>query len=33
MKKDEPWKWDNKKTKLFEKIKKKFTEEPILKIY
>ncbi len=33
IKKNEPWKWDSGKTELFEKIKKKFTEEPILKIY
>src|SRR6266702_8957523 len=32
-KKDKPWKWDSRKTKLFRKIKKKFTEELILKIY
>ncbi len=32
-KKDELQKWDNKKTKLFKKIKKKFIKEPILKIY
>ena len=32
-KKDEPRKWDNKKIELFKKIKKKFIEEPILKIY
>ena len=33
IKKDKPWKWDNKKIKLFKKIKKKFTKELILKIY
>ena len=33
IKKDELWKWDSKKIKLFKRIKKKFTEEPILKIY
>ena len=33
IKKDELWKWDNEKIKLFKKIKKKFTKEPILKIY
>ena len=32
-KKDEPWNWDSKKIELFEEIKKKFTKEPILKIY
>jgi len=32
-KKDELWKWDNEKTKLFKRIKKKFTKEPILRIY
>ncbi len=32
-KKDELWKQDSEKTKLFKKIKKKFTEKPILKIY
>jgi len=32
-KKNELWKWDDKKTKLFEKIKKKFIEKQILKIY
>ncbi len=32
-KKDKLWKWDNEKIKLFKKIKKKFTKEPILKIY
>ncbi len=33
MKKDELWRWDNEKTKLFKKIKEKFTKELILKIY
>ena len=33
IKKDKLWRWDNKKIKLFEKIKKKFIEELILKIY
>ena len=33
IKKDKPWKWDNKKMELFGKIKKKFIKEPILKIY
>ncbi len=33
IKKNELWKWNNKKIKLFGKIKKKFTKEPILKIY
>ncbi len=33
IKKDKLWRWDNKKTKLFKKIKKKFTEKLILKIY
>ena len=33
IKNNELWKWDNEKTKLFKKIKKKFTKEPILKIY
>src|SRR6266702_6548530 len=32
-KKDKPWKWDSGKIKLFKRIKKKFTKEPILKIY
>ncbi len=32
-KKDELWKWDSKKIKLFKKIKKRFIKEPILKIY
>src|SRR5271170_2963522 len=32
-KKDESWNWNDKKIILFKKIKKKFTEEPILKIY
>ena len=32
-KKDELWKWDNDKRKLFKEVKEKFTEEPILKIY
>jgi hypothetical protein len=33
IRKDELWKWDSEKIKLFEKIKKKFIKEPILKIY
>ena len=32
-KKNKLWRWDNKKTELFKRIKKKFTKEPILKIY
>jgi transposase InsO family protein len=32
-KKNEPWNWDNEKSKLFREVKEKFTEEPILKIY
>ena len=32
-KKDEPQNQDSKKTELFKEIKKKFTKEPILKIY
>jgi len=32
-KKNKLWKWNNKKSKLFKKIKKLFTEKPILKIY
>ena len=31
--KDKNWKWDKKQKKLFKKIKNKFTEELILKIY
>ena len=33
MKKDKLWNWNNKKLKLFRRIKKKFIKEPILKIY
>ncbi len=33
MKKDELWRQDSEKTKLFKKIKKKFIKKPILKIY
>src|SRR6266702_216593 len=33
MKKDEPWKWDNDKKRLFKEVKEKFMEEPILRIY
>src|SRR6266702_3474819 len=33
MKKDEPWKWDDNKKRLFKEIKEKFIEELILKIY
>jgi len=32
-KKDELWRWDDGKIELFKKIKKKFIEELILKIY
>src|SRR6266702_4315012 len=32
-KKDELWKWDNDKKRLFKEVKEKFTKEPILKIY
>ena len=32
-KKDEPWKWDNNKKRLFKEVKEKFMEEPILRIY
>ena len=32
-KKDELWKWDDDKKRLFKEVKEKFTEEPILKIY
>src|SRR6266702_6933533 len=32
-KKDKPWRWDDNKKRLFKKVKEKFTEEPILKIY
>jgi len=33
IKKDELWKWDDDKVKLFKEIKKKFTKGPILRIY
>jgi len=33
MKKDELWKWDNDKKRLFKEVKEKFTKELILKIY
>ena len=33
MKKNKLWIWNDKKSKLFQKIKKKFTKKPILKIY
>src|SRR6266704_6057979 len=33
IKKDEPWKWDNNKKKLFKEVKEKFIKELILKIY
>src|SRR6266568_4672747 len=33
IKKDELWKWDNNKVRLFKEVKEKFTKEPILKIY
>jgi len=32
-KKNEFWSWENQKKKLFKKIKEKFTEKPILKVY
>src|SRR6266568_6921398 len=32
-KKDEPWKWDDDKKRLFKEVKEKFIEEPILRIY
>ena len=33
MKKDELWKWDNNKARLFKEVKEKFIEELILKVY
>src|SRR6266702_8184446 len=33
MKKDELWKWDNDKARLFKEVKQEFIREPILKIY
>src|SRR6266700_7958662 len=33
IKKDEPWKWDNDKKRLFKEVKEKFIKELILKIY
>ena len=33
IKKNKLWNWDNQKKELFEKVKKEFTKEPILKIY
>src|SRR6266702_4716234 len=33
IKKDELWKWDDNKVRLFKEVKRKFTEELILKIY
>ena len=33
IKKDEPWKWNNNKARLFKEVKQEFTKEPILKIY
>src|SRR6266571_4992550 len=33
IKKDEPWKWDDDKARLFKEVKEKFIKEPILKIY
>src|SRR6266700_6954816 len=33
IKKDEPWRWDNDKKRLFKEIKEKFIKELILKIY
>jgi len=33
MKKDELWSWNEQKSKLFQEVKIKFTEKPILKIY
>src|SRR6266702_4186946 len=32
-KKDELWRWDDNKKRLFKEVKEKFIEEPILKIY
>ena len=33
IKKDELWKWDNNKARLFKEVKQEFTRELILKIY
>ena len=33
MKKDELWRWDDDKVRLFKEVKQEFTREPILKIY
>ena len=33
IRKDELWKWDNNKVRLFKEVKEKFIKEPILKIY
>jgi len=33
IKKNESWSWDEQKSKLFQEVKMKFTEKPILKIY
>jgi hypothetical protein len=33
IKKNKTWNWNEEYRKLFREIKKKFTEEPILKIY
>ena len=33
IRKDKNWKWEKKQKELFKKIKNKFIEEPILKIY
>ena len=33
MKKDELWKWDNDKMRLFKEVKQEFIKELILKIY
>jgi len=33
MKKDELWKWDDNKVKLFREFKEKFIEKLILRIY
>src|SRR6266702_5016081 len=33
IKKDEPWKWDDDKKRLFKEVKEKFMKKPILRIY
>jgi len=33
IKKNKPWNWNNQMKELFQRTKRKFTEEPILKIY